>query len=63
MHHITRDQLLTASREVLIAWLSWNDRNGIYADEECDEELLPRITTEEARELALRQFDGGFDSV
>lgn len=24
-----------ASRELLIAWLCWNDRNGCYSDEDC----------------------------
>jgi len=25
----------TSTREELIAWLEWNDPNGVYSDEDC----------------------------
>jgi len=48
------------TREGLLAWLAWNDRNGCYADHEADAEGLPRLTYGEARGLVeevLRDAD------
>ena len=39
------------TREGLLAWLAWNDRNGCYTDYEADHEGLPRLTYGEALDL------------
>lgn len=44
------------SREDLIKWLSWNDPNGIYSDEQSRYELGTIITLEEGREIMIRQI-------
>jgi hypothetical protein len=42
-------------RDRIIAWLKWNDRNGIYSDNDCDNEGLPRLTLEMAKEYMTQQ--------
>lgn len=44
------------SREELIEWLCWNDRNGIYRDEDSINELGRIMTLEEGREIMIRQI-------
>lgn len=44
-------------RESLIAWLTWNDRNGCYTDEDCDCEGLPRLSLESAAALVKDQSE------
>lgn len=41
------------SREALIDWLSWNDRNGAYTDEEARREGQPPLTHAEAAGLVF----------
>jgi hypothetical protein len=55
MENVTIQDLKTFNREELIAWLCWNDRNGIYTDEESEREGFEPITLEEAKEIAIRQ--------
>ena len=55
MENVTIEDLQTFNREQLIAWLSWNDRNGIYTDEDSEREGFEPITLEEAKEIAIRQ--------
>ncbi len=35
-------------RESILRWLVWNDPNGCYLDEECDEEGNARWTLDDA---------------
>jgi hypothetical protein len=42
------------TREQLIAWLVWNDRNGIYTDRDSEAEGYPPLTLETAR-AAMRR--------
>jgi hypothetical protein len=58
MQHVTFEQLSVADRSFLIRWLSWNDRHGVYTDEDSAAEGLPPITLEEARDLVRIQFGG-----
>ncbi|CAN1524159.1 hypothetical protein MCERE19_01169 [Spirosomataceae bacterium] len=44
------------SREDLIAWLCWNDRNGVYKDEESLHEFGNIVSKEEAIEIINRQI-------
>lgn len=44
------------SREKLIDWLSWNDRNGVYRDEDSMREFNNIISKEEAIEIITRQI-------
>ena len=46
------------SRDGIIGWLCWNDRNGIYLDDECELEGIDPLTREEALEMALDQVRG-----
>ena len=44
------------SREDLIEWLCWNDRNGVYRDEESLHEFGNTVSKEEAIEIINRQI-------
>ena len=35
-------------REEITQWLQWNDPNGVYTDENCDLECLPRMDLDDA---------------
>ena len=44
------------SSEDLIEWLSWNDRNGVYKDEDSLREFDNILSKEEAIEIITRQI-------
>ena len=44
------------SRLDLIEWLCWNDRNGVYKDEESLQEFDNILSKEEAIEIITRQI-------
>ena len=44
-----------SSREALIAWLKYNDGNGTYSDEACDQAGYDRLTLESAWDLVARE--------
>ena len=43
--------LKNSSRQDLIDFMVWNDRNGCFTDQECEEEGLPILTFEDASNL------------
>jgi hypothetical protein len=45
------------TREDLIEWLIWNDRNGVYSDEDSLREFGAVMTREEGSEIMLRQAE------
>ena len=45
--------LLHGGREVLIAWLVWNDPNGVWTDSDSQSEGMPPLTLDEARNHML----------
>lgn len=47
------------SRQDIIEWLSWNDRNGIYDDAESMAELGNIMSREEGIEIMLRHISEG----
>ena len=47
------------SREDIIEWLSWNDRNGIYSDEQSLKELGNVMSRDEGIEIMIRQIEEG----
>ena len=49
--------LSSGTREDIIAWLVWNDRNGIYTDEDSVAEDYPPLTLESARVLMRKVLD------
>lgn len=49
-------KLETWSREELIEWLCWNDRNGVYRDEDSMQEFDNILGKEEAIEIITRQL-------
>ena len=51
-----KNTLLQWSRTELIEWLSWNDHNGVYKDEECLDEFGEIITKELAMEIMMNQI-------
>jgi hypothetical protein len=58
---VLRDDILEAelnswSRLDLIEWLCWNDRNGVYKDDESLQEFGNTISKEEAIEIITRQI-------
>jgi hypothetical protein len=52
------DELKSWSREDLIAWLCWNDRNGVYKDDESLKEFGNKVSKKEAIEIITRQITG-----
>lgn len=50
-----RNELKNWSREDLIEWLSWNDPNGIYRDEESLAEFGSIMTYKEGVEMMVKQ--------
>ena len=49
-------ELNSWSREDLIEWLCWNDRNGVYKDEDSLREFDNILGKEEAIEIIIRQI-------
>jgi len=45
------------NREDIIEWLSWNDPNGIYHDQQSLKELGNIMSKEEGIEILLRQVE------
>jgi hypothetical protein len=45
------------SRQDIIEWLTWNDRNGIYSDEQSLKELGNIMSKEEGMEIMLRHIE------
>jgi hypothetical protein len=58
MRNVTAEDLKTFTREELIKWLCWNDRNGIYSDEDAICEGYDPLTWEQAYELAIELIKG-----
>lgn len=54
-----QNELNTWSREDLITWLSWNDRNGVYTDEDSMQEFDNILGKKEAIEIISRQIMEG----
>jgi hypothetical protein len=50
------NELNSWSRLDLIEWLSWNDSNGVYKDEESLTELGNILSEKEALEIMTRQI-------
>ena len=49
-------ELISWSRLELIEWLCWNDRNGVYRDEQSLQEFDNILGKEEAIEIITRQI-------
>lgn len=49
-------ELNSWSRLDLIEWLSWNDRNGVYRDEDSLQEFGNKVSKEEAIEIITKQI-------
>ena len=56
-HNLSKREVKDMSREQLIDVLKWNDRNGIYGDEESILEFGEVMSKEEAVEIVIRQFE------
>jgi len=46
------------SRDSLITWLVWNDRNGCYTDIDCANEGMEKLSYSAALQLYLSQSEG-----
>lgn len=53
---ITLVNVGTLSRESLIEWLCWNDRNGVYSDKDSEAEGLEPLNKDEALQIAIKQL-------
>jgi hypothetical protein len=51
-----QSELNSWSRENLIEWLCWNDRNGVYRDDESLQEFGNKVSKKEAIEIITRQI-------
>lgn len=49
-------ELISWTRLDLIEWLCWNDRNGVYRDEQSLQEFDNILSKEEAIEIISRQI-------
>lgn len=56
-HRVTHHDASQMTRQQLIDWLMWNDRNGVYDDEHSIKEFGEIITYENALEHVLRQIE------
>ena len=52
------DILENGTRNDVINWLCWNDRNGCYRDDDAIAEGQDPLTLEQAREIMRGQIDG-----
>lgn len=52
-----RKLLNSNDREEILRWLSWNDRNGFYTDQQMDSEGWPRISLQDAKKLMREVID------
>lgn len=52
-------ELNSWSRQELIEWLSWNDSNGVYTDEDSMREFNNILGKKEAIEIIVRQITEG----
>jgi len=52
------EELKSWTRQDLIDWLSWNDSNGVYSDEDSMAELGNIMSREEGIEIMIRQIHG-----
>lgn len=50
------NELNSYSRETIIKWLQWNDRNGVYTDEQSLKEFGNILSREEGIEIMYRQI-------
>ena len=55
---ITEFDVLEMSREEVINYLCWYDKNGVYRDEQCEDEGISPLTLEAAKEFAIRFIIG-----
>ena len=53
---VLETELNSWSRLDLIEWLCWNDRNGVYKDDESLQEFGNTVSKEEAIEIISRQI-------
>jgi hypothetical protein len=51
-----REKVNQLARTEIIDWLSWNDRNGVYRDQDSLAEFGNVMGLEEGREIMLRQI-------
>jgi hypothetical protein len=51
-----KNELSSWSRLDLIEWLCWNDRNGVYKDDESLQEFGNTVSKEEAIGIITRQI-------
>jgi hypothetical protein len=51
-----KSELISWTRDELIEWLCWNDRNGVYRDAESIQEFGNTVNKEEAIEIITRQI-------
>ncbi|HMF73719.1 MAG TPA: hypothetical protein VK616_19695 [Flavitalea sp.] len=51
------DVIGSLSRNDIIEWLMWNDRNGVYSDVDSLREFGAVMTKEEGLEILLRQLE------
>jgi hypothetical protein len=51
-----QSELNSWTREGLIQWLSWNDRNGVYKDEESLQEFGNTVSKKEAIRIITKQI-------
>jgi len=52
------DILENGTRNDVINWLCWNDRNGCYRDDDAITEGYDPLTLEQARDIMRRWIDG-----
>lgn len=50
------NEINNCSRETIINWLQWNDRNGIYTDEQSLKEFGKILSREEGIEIMTHQI-------
>jgi hypothetical protein len=54
---LTVDQVKDLTRDQLLAFLVWNDPNGVYTDEDSEAEDYRPLTLETARLLVVKAIE------
>lgn len=55
--NLTQQEMLQMDRLEMINVLEWNDRNGVYNDQESQNEGFPKITKDQCISLINEQFE------
>ena len=57
VEYVQKSIFASNNRDMIIAWLQWNDPNGCYSDDDSDAEDLPRLSISELKAAMKKQLE------